>query len=195
MKNIPKEFEMRTKRLILRSWKQSDLDPLAKMNADQKVMEYYPSVKTFQESLEEYHRFLDQFNKNGWGFWAVSVIAGPEFIGFIGLNQVSFISHFTPAVEVGWRLDFEYWRQGYATEGAIASLRYGFETLDLNEIVSFTVPENFRSRTVMEKIGMHRDPKDDFDHPRLPDGHKLRRHVLYRISRNEFFEKYPKLQS
>src|SRR5579871_633032 len=184
MKNTPKEFAIRTKRLILRSWKQSDLDPLAKMNADPKVMEYYPSVKTFQESLEEYHRFLDQFKKNSWGYWAVSVIAGPEFIGFIGLNQESFISHFTPAVEVGWRLDFEHWRQGYAREGAIASLRYGFETLHLNEIVSFTVPENFRSRTVMEKIGMHRDPKDDFDHPRLPDGHKLRRHVLYRISRN-----------
>ena len=118
-----------------------------------------------------------------------------KFLTGCGINQVSFISHFTPAVEVGWRLDFEHWRQGYATEGAIASLRYGFETLHLNEIVSLTVPENFRSRAVMEKIGMHRNPKDDFDHPRLSEGHKLRRHVLYRISRNEFFEKYQKLQS
>ena len=184
------ETSMKTKRLILRAWKQSDLEPFAKMNADHRVMEYYPSVKTLQESIEEYHRFLEQFKKNGWGFWAVSKIGGPDFIGFIGLNQVSFLSHFTPAVEIGWRLDYDHWRQGYATEGAIASLRYGFEQLHLNEIVSFTVPENSRSRAVMVRIGMHRDPEDDFDHPKMPEGHKLRKHVLYRINRKEFFEKH-----
>ncbi len=170
-----------TKRLILRPWKEEDLEPFAAMNADPRVMECFPSVKSYEESAEEYYRIIEKFKKDGYCFWAVSVINGADFIGFIGLHKVSFTAHFTPAVEIGWRLCFDQWGKGYATEGAKACLKYGFEKLNLPEIVSFTVPQNVRSRAVMEKIGMHRDPKDDFDHPKLPEGHPLRRHVLYRI--------------
>ena len=109
-----------------------------------------------------------------------------DFIGWIGLWPIGFDSHFTPAIEVGWRLLPEFWAQGYATEGAEASLQYGFDILKLDEIVSITVPANVRSKRVMEKLGMHTDPKDDFDHPKLRGGHPLKRHVLYRLERSEW---------
>jgi 3-dehydroquinate dehydratase/shikimate dehydrogenase len=117
----------------------------------------------------------------GWGLWAVSFPHLTECIGFIGLNDVDSSFPFGPAVEVGWRLAFPYWGKGYATEGAKASLHYAFEELHLKEIVSFTPVKNSRSRAVMERIGMHRNPQDDFDHPKLPAEHPLRRHVLYRL--------------
>jgi 3-dehydroquinate dehydratase/shikimate dehydrogenase len=117
---------------------------------------------------------------------AGAVIGGPDFIGFVGLKHVNIETSFTPAVEIGWRLLFDCWGKGYATEAAIASLRYGFETLKLEEIVSYTPVQNMRSRAVMEKIGMHHDPKDDFDHPKLPEGHPLRKHVLYRLKKSEW---------
>jgi 3-dehydroquinate dehydratase/shikimate dehydrogenase len=118
--------------------------------------------------------------------WAVSIPDVADFVGFIGLAEPSFNAHFTPAVEVGWRLAFDHWGKGYATEGAKAALEYGFETLNLNEIVSFTAIQNMRSRRIMEKIGMQHDPKDDFDHPKLPEGHPLRRHVLYRMNQQQW---------
>ena len=118
----------------------------------------------------------------GWGFWAVSLVQTGEFIGMIGLEDVYFTAHFTPAVEIGWRLAFEHWGKGYATEGALAALKFGFDVLQLKEIVAFTAVQNQRSRTVMGKIGMHHDSKDDFNHPKLADDHSLSRHVLYRIN-------------
>ena len=124
-----------------------------------------------------------------YGVGYISVPGIAEFIGFIGLNsedQVSFPAAFTPAIEVGWRIAFKHWGQGYATEGAKTALAYGFETLNLDEIVSFTAVQNRRSRRIMEKIGMHHDPKDDFDHPKLPKEHKLNRHVLYRLRASEW---------
>ena len=114
--------------------------------------------------------------------WAVEVRNVAPFIGFIGLAVPRFESHFTPCVEIGWRLSADHWGRGYATEGAQAALTFGFDVVGLPEIVSFTVPDNIRSRRVMEKIGMKRDPAEDFDHPSLPDGHRLQRHVLYRIA-------------
>jgi ribosomal-protein-alanine N-acetyltransferase len=104
-----------------------------------------------------------------------------EFVGFTGLAVTEFEAHFTPAVEVGWRLARSAWGNGYATEAARAALSFGFEEAGLNEVVSFTAPANRRSRAVMERIGMSRDPRDDFDHPGLPGGHPLRPHVLYRV--------------
>jgi len=184
-----KSLEIRTERLILRSWDKEDLKPFAAMNADPRVMEYFPSVKSFDESREEYYRIEQGFEKYGWGYWAVSVVNGPHFIGFVGLKHVNFDAHFTPAVEIGWRLLFEEWGKGYATEGALASLKFGFETLNLKEIVSFTAVQNMRSRAVMEKIGMHHDSSDDFDHPKLSEGHPLRRHVLYRLYQNDWNSK------
>jgi len=175
-----------TKQLILRPWKEEDLEPFAVLNADPRFMEYFPSTLTQRESDDLAKRISTKLKEQGWGLWAVSVPSIADFIGFIGLAEPSFDAHFTPAVEVGWRLAFDYWGKGYATEGATAALQYGFETLNLNEIVSFTAVQNMRSRRIMEKIGMHHDPKDDFDHPKVPNAHPLRRHVLYRTNRSEW---------
>ncbi len=176
---------LKTERLVLRPWKKSDLEPFAKLNADPRVMECFPSLLTRQESDALVQRIGKQFKEQGWGLWAVSA-PNADFIGFIGLAQVNFSAHFTPAVEIGWRLAYEFWGKGYATEGAKAALRFAFETLHLNEVVSFTTVQNMRSRKVMERLGMHHNPADDFDHPKLPEGHKLRRHVLYRLSKSEW---------
>lgn len=129
-----------------------------------------------------------QNNKRGYTLWAVELKETHEMIGFIGLNDTSWQSHFTPAVEIGWRLGSQYWGQGYATEGAIACLEYGFNTMNLNEIVSFTVPDNVKSIQVMERIGLKRDIKGDFAHPRLAADHPLSQHVLYRLTRNDYLQ-------
>lgn len=178
--------QIKTDRLILRQWRQEDLDPLAKLNVDPRVMEYFPSLLTRDESMARLEVYTQHIRDLGWGLWAVSAPGISDFIGWIGLWPIGFDAHFTPATEVGWRLLPEFWGQGYATEGARASLQYGFEVLRLGEIVSITVPANIRSRRVMEKLGMHHDPKDDFDHPKLPEGHRLKRHVLYRINHKEW---------
>lgn len=177
---------IKTERLVLRRWRREDLEPFAKLNADPRVMEYFPALLSRQESDELAKRIGAQWEEQGWGPWAVSVPHVADFVGFIGLIKPSFDAPFMPAVEVGWRLAFDDWGKGYATEGAKAVLAHGFETLHLGEIVSFTTVQNMRSRRVMERIGMHHDPKDDFDHPKLPEGHPLKRHVLYRLSHQEW---------
>jgi len=177
---------IRTKRLILRPWQESDLESFAQLNADPRVMEYFPSVLSRKESDDLARRIIAKFEEQKWGLWAASVPDVADFIGFIGLSIPSFETHFTPAVEVGWRLAFDQWGNGYATEGAKAALAYGYETLQLPEIVSFTAEQNMRSRRIMEKIGMQYDPKDDFDHPKLPEDHHLRRHVLYRLKAEQW---------
>lgn len=175
-----------TERLLLRQWREEDRAPFAKLNADPRVMEYFPKLQTREESDASVKIFSDQIHRCGWGFWAASLLETDEFIGFIGLQPVSFQAAFTPAVEIGWRLAFEHWGKGYATEGAKAALQYGFERLHLQNIVSFTATGNMRSRAVMERIGMHHEPNNDFDHPRLSAGHPLRRHVFYRIAATEW---------
>jgi 3-dehydroquinate dehydratase/shikimate dehydrogenase len=180
---------LKTKRLILRPWKEADLAPFAELNADPKVMEYFPSTLSRQESDSLARRIQAKMEERGYGMWAVAIPGVADFIGFIGLNnedKSSFPAHFTPAVEIGWRLASDYWGKGYATEGAEAVLAYGFKNLNLEEIVSFTAVQNMRSRRIMEKIGMHHDSKDDFDHPKLPEGHALRRDVLYRLKQQEW---------
>jgi 3-dehydroquinate dehydratase/shikimate dehydrogenase len=171
-----------TERLLLRQWREEDLAPFAKLNADPRVMEYFLGLKTREESDASVKLMSNHIDRCGWGFWAASLIQTGEFIGFIGLEDVYFKAAFTPAVEIGWRLAFEHWGKGYATEGAKAALQYGFERLHLKDVVSFTATGNIRSRAVMERIGMHHEPNNDFDHPRLPVGHPLSRHVLYRIT-------------
>jgi 3-dehydroquinate dehydratase/shikimate dehydrogenase len=180
-----------TERLILRQWQNQDLEPFALMNGDPRVMEFFPSTLSKKESDDLAKRITDKIREQSWGLWAVSIPQIAEFIGFIGLAKPTFEAHFTPAVEIGWRLGFDYWGKGYATEGAKAVLKYGFEKLLLNEIVSFTSVQNMRSRKVMEKIGLHHDMKDDFDHPKIPLGHPLRRHALYRLN-NVDFSRSPK---
>jgi ribosomal-protein-alanine N-acetyltransferase len=153
------------------------------MNADPRVMEYFPAPLTRAESdalLDELGR---RFDARGFGLWALERRDSGAFIGFTGLVAVPWAAHFTPAIEVGWRLVADTWGNGYATEAAREAVRFGFEEAALDEIVSFTVPANDRSRAVMERLGMTYDPADDFDHPRLPEGHELRRHVLYRLDR------------
>lgn len=182
-------MKIKTKRLILRPWQEEDFKPFARMNSDPRVMEYFPSILSHQESDDLAKRISTKLQEQGWGLWAVSVPGRSGFIGFIGLSEPSFSAHFTPAVEVGWRLAYDFWGQGYATEGALEVLKYGFDTLSLNQIVSFTVVQNLRSIEVMKRIGLHHDPADDFDHPRFPEGNKLRRHVLYRLYRKEWLER------
>lgn len=173
-----------TERLVLRQWRKEDIALFAQMNADSKVMEFFPAIKSYDESLAEYQRIQDHFAKRGYGFWAVSENDGADFIGFVGLRYIDFDLPFAPAVEIGWRLARASWGKGYATEGALAALKFGFEILRLKEIVSFTSEINVPSRRVMEKIGMSRDLCGDFQHPKLPEGHRLRSHVLYRISQD-----------
>lgn len=170
-----------TPRLILRRWKEADREPFARLNADRQVMEHFPAPLARAESDAFVDRVHEHFARHGFGPWAVEVPGVAPFVGFVGFIVPSFEAHFTPAVEIGWRLARAAWGFGYASEAARAALRNGFEDLGLAEIVSFTVPANTRSIAVMERIGMTRDPRDDFDHPRLPEGSPLRRHVLYRI--------------
>jgi len=175
--------ELRTDRLLLRRWRLADRVPFAALNADPRVMEYFPGPVSREESDAMAARIEAHFEQHGFGLWAVEIADITPFAGFIGLNVPRFEAHFTPCVEIGWRLAAEFWGQGFATEGARAALAFGFETLRLDEIVSITVPANRRSRRVMEKLGMTHDASGDFDHPLLPEGHRLRRHVLYRIAR------------
>lgn len=177
---------IRAQRLVLRTWRESDLESFAKLNADPIVMKYFPSPLSRKESDESAAKISHLLAQNGWGFWAVEIPDECGFIGFIGLNTVTFQAPFTPAVEVGWRLAAPFWNKGYATEGAKAAIEYGFEKLHLDKIVSFTVPMNLSSRRVMEKIGMNHDPKDDFGHPRVPPENPLHWHVLYRIRRDQW---------
>jgi RimJ/RimL family protein N-acetyltransferase len=169
---------------MLRHWRESDREPFARLNADLRVMEHMPHVLSKQDSDALADRIGVHFRQHRFGLCAVELRRDGSFIGFIGLSVPSFDAPFTPCVEVGWRLAADCWGQGLATEGANAIVRYGFETLGLDELVSFTVPANARSLRVMGKLGMTHDPADDFDHPRLPPGHPLRRHVLYRLNRS-----------
>lgn len=173
---------LRTERLVLRQWRTSDREPFARMNADPRVMQYFPGVLSRAESDELAARIEAHIAQHGWGLWAVEVPGATPFAGYVGLATPRFEAHFTPCTEIGWRLAVEWWQRGYATEGARVALGFAFRQLGLREVVSFTTPGNERSRRVMERLGMTRDPADDFDHPDLPPGHTLRRHVLYRIS-------------
>jgi RimJ/RimL family protein N-acetyltransferase len=174
---------IKTERLLLRRWRDSDRLPFQQMNADPRVMEFFPASLSFAESDALVYRAQAHFDRHGFGPFAVELLENQLFIGFIGLSIPNFDAPFMPAAEIGWRLAFNCWGRGLATEGARSVIRYAFEDLGLDSLVSFTVPENLRSRHVMEKIGMTHDPADDFDHPRLPEGHPMRRHVLYRLKR------------
>lgn len=173
--------ELRTERLWLRPWSAADLAPFARLNADARVMEFMPGVLSRAESDARVADMNAQLAERGFGLWAVEVPGVAPFIGFVGLAVPRFTAAFTPCVEIAWRLAAEHWGRGYATEAARAALAFGFGTLALHEVVSFTAVINRRSRAVMERLGMTRDPAEDFDHPSLAAGHPLQRHVLYRI--------------
>ena len=169
-----------TARLLLRHWRAEDLAPFAAMNADPRVMEHFPALLSRAESDAAVERIQASTRQYGFGLWAVEVQGVTPFVGFVGLSVPGFEAHFMPAVEIGWRLAHAHWGHGYAREAARAALAYGFGTIGLTEIVSFTTVANSRSRAVMTAIGMTHDPADDFDHPKLPRDSQLCRHVLYR---------------
>ena len=174
--------ELVTERLILRRWRDEDREPFAALNGDPVVMEHFPARLSRTESDAFVDRIEEKFDANGYGLWAVEAKDTGEFIGFVGLNPVPFEAHFTPALEVGWRLARAAWGNGYASEGGRASLQFAFATVGVREVVSFTSTTNVRSQAVMRRLGMTHDPADDFDHPQLPDDDRLRRHVLYRVT-------------
>jgi RimJ/RimL family protein N-acetyltransferase len=174
---------IKTERLCLRRWREADVAPFAALNADQNAMRFMPGTMTADETRAMVGRIRGHFDAHGFGLWAVEAPGVAPFIGYVGLQRPTFDAHFTPCVEIGWRLALGYWGKGYATEAAMAALRFGFEDLNLDQIVSFTVLANKPSWSVMERIGMTRDPAEDFDHPRLAEGHPLRRHILYRANR------------
>jgi RimJ/RimL family protein N-acetyltransferase len=169
-----------TERLILRSWKDSDLEPFARLNADPQAMEFMLNPLSREESDAWVERMKTHFAGHGFSHYAAELKQDGSFVGAIGLSVPAYETPFSPCVEIGWRILPAYWNRGLATEGAREVLRYAFEVLRLPEIVAFTVPANHRSRRVMEKIGMVRDLTGDFDHPRVPVRHPLRRHMLYR---------------
>jgi RimJ/RimL family protein N-acetyltransferase len=172
--------QLRGARVTLRQWRNADHAAFAQLNADPVAMEFFPSTLSPEESDAMVQRCHDAIAERGWGFWCLEI--GGACAGFTGLNVPTFEAPFMPGVEIGWRLHPRYWGHGYATEAARLALDYGFGALRLQEIVSFTAVGNVRSRAVMERIGMRHDAAGDFDHPRLPPGHRLRRHVLYRLN-------------
>jgi RimJ/RimL family protein N-acetyltransferase len=178
--------EIETERLLLRGWGEADREPFARMNADPRVMEYYPALLTRAESDRMIDKIQARFAERGYSLWAAELRATGGFIGYVGLSVPAFHAHFTPCVEIGWRLDAAHWGVGLATEGARAVVHHGFAVIGLDEILSFTTVGNRRSRRVMEKLGMTHDPREDFDHPNLPPGHPLGPHVLYRLDQSRY---------
>jgi RimJ/RimL family protein N-acetyltransferase len=172
---------LRTERLLLRRWRETDVEPFAEMNADPIVMEYFPATLSRAESVALIERSERWFDDRGYGLWAIELIAGEAFVGFTGLAPVDEALPFAPAVELGWRLAHAHWGRGIATEAASAAARFAFETLELPSVVALTAANNVRSRMVMERLGMHRDPVEDFIHPKLPAGDPLAPHVVYRL--------------
>ncbi|WP_213875415.1 GNAT family N-acetyltransferase [Pseudomonas sp. dw_358] len=180
-------LQLESARLLLRQWRDDDLPQFAEMCADPQVMRYYPQALSRLESAAVIGNIRGHFAENGFGLWALQRKDSGEFIGFTGLNHVDFEAIFTPAVEIAWRLGRQHWGLGYASEAAWTALRCGFGQLDLDEMVAFAATANVASEKVMQAIGMRRD-RSEFDHPALADGHPLRRHLLYRITRSQWLD-------
>lgn len=180
------DFRLETERLILRPWIDTDLEPFAALNADKDVMEFFPKLMTREETESMVERVRARYAEDRFCFWATEERKSGDFIGFVGLGRPSFDAHFIPCVEIGWRLARPYWGKGYAPEAAEAVLRDGFERCNLQEIVALTAVLNNKSRRVMEKLSMNRNPDDDFLHPALADGHHLKPHVLYRLTSDDW---------
>jgi len=179
--------ELETERLLLRQWKEQDFPVFAKLNSDLEVMEYFPKPLNREES-DAIAQMCESFIlERGWGFWATEIKESGKFIGFVGLHTPKATLPISPCVEIGWRLLKNYWGKGYASEAAREALKYSFEILRLNEVVSFTTVSNVRSQAVMERLGL-RNTHQNFEHPDLPKGHVLSEHVLYKITKSEWQE-------
>jgi RimJ/RimL family protein N-acetyltransferase len=177
--------ELRTPRLLLRQWRETDRTPYAVMNADPEVMRFFPATQPFETSLRSIEIWQAEIEQRGWSNWAVELAESQIFIGFIGLSVPKRVLPFTPCVEVGYRLAKEFWNRGLASEGARRALDFAFDEIGLTEVVSFTALLNTPSQAVMRRIGML-NAEEDFDHPAVPEGSPLRRHCLYRIDRHRW---------
>ncbi|CEG56596.1 GNAT family N-acetyltransferase [Legionella fallonii] len=174
---------LETERLLLRAWKDEDIGAFFVMGQDPTVMEFFPGLWSMDMVTSFINRMNSQLADKAFTLWAAEEKNSKNFIGFIGLNSPIWEAHFTPCVEIGWRLATPFWGKGYATEGAKRALEYAFKSLKLEEVVAFTVPDNLRSRRVMERIGMTRDLNGDFLHPKLDHDSPFAKHVLYTIQR------------
>jgi RimJ/RimL family protein N-acetyltransferase len=168
-------------RLLLRSWNESDLEAYIKMNHDPKVMQYFPNILSSEDTLHHFEKIKQHFSEYNYGLFALELKEEKRFIGFTGFSHPSFESFFTPCVEIGWRIDAPYWQRGLGTEAANACLKYGFQMLNFEKIVSFTSIHNTASEKLMQKIGMQKIT--EFDHPKLASTHYLCKHVLYQTQR------------
>ncbi len=177
---------LRTARLVLRPWREADREPFAAMNADPEVRRYFPSVLSRAQSDVNADFLSSRFEHTEYGPWAVEIPGVTPFAGFVGMWNVSFDDPPRGRVEIGWRLARAYWGKGYASEAARAALAFGFERCNLEEIIAFVVPANAASRAVMDRIGLVDQPAESFDHPRVPEGHPYRWHLLYRLRRADW---------
>ena len=177
---------LETDRLILRTWQAEDIAPMAAINQDPKVMAHFPALLDLARTKLLIKKFIEHFNEHRYTLYAVDLKKDHTFIGFVGLSSTRFEAHFTPAIEIGWRIASKHWGKGYATEAAQAVLHLAFTELNLDEVVSFTVVNNTKSRRVMDKIGLCRSKTDDFDHPNIHEDSPLRQHVLYRLTKDEY---------
>ena len=178
--------ELRTERLLLRRWRPADRETFAAINADPAVMEHFPGLQSPEVSNEMVAHFERGFERDGFGLWVVEIFGELPFAGFVGLARVPAKMPFAPAVEVGWRLTPSAWGRSIAYEGACAALGFGFGEVGLEEVVSMTTVSNVRSRRLMERLGMHRDPDEDFMHPLIAPDDRTAPHVLYRLRREEW---------
>ena len=172
-----------TARLLMRQWREEDKAPFAELNADPLAMEHFPSTLSREDSDAFVDRMHARLDENGWGLWALELRDTGEFLGFTGLAYFADGLPFAPATEIGWRLRRQHWGHGYATEAGAAARDHAFDVLALDELVSMTAATNVASQRVMQRLGMSHDPADDFEHPRVPDGHPTKPHVLYRLRR------------
>ncbi|CAM5311079.1 Acetyltransferase [Mycolicibacterium aubagnense] len=179
-----------TTRLILRNWEDRDRPLFHRINSDARVMEFFPFRRSRPEADAKMDELRDEIDRRGYGFAAAELLATGECIGFVGLQDAGYLPHLpTGSIEIGWRLAPEFWGHGYVSEAARAWLVFGFETLGVDEIVSFAVHDNHRSTAVMERIGMTADPSRDFDHPIVPESHPhLRPHAFYGLKRKDWEE-------
>ncbi|MBX9770450.1 MAG: GNAT family N-acetyltransferase [Candidatus Obscuribacterales bacterium] len=179
-------MQLETERLFLRHWQESDVEPFCAITSDPEVRRYYPNVLSASETKTLVVRIKAHFEKENFGLWSVELKSTGEFIGYTGLQKPTIEAHFMPCVEIGWTIAKKHWGNGYAPEAAAKALEDGFTRIGLDEIVSFTTVSNDKSIRVMEKLGMTRNPKDDYSHPLLPQGHPLKPHVLFRLSKSEW---------
>jgi RimJ/RimL family protein N-acetyltransferase len=193
LKTFAQPLELRTRRTLLRHWKDSDLPWWAAMNADPEVRRHFASVSSTEEALGEAQRIRAAIDQRGWGMWALEIPGEFSFAGTVGLFVTAIDAAFVPCVELGWRLSTSAWGRGYAAEAAHAAADFGFEQLGLEELVAYTIPANQASLRVMASLGMQHDPGSDFDHPRLPPAHPMRPHVLYRLRRDAFNSNPPRM--